>query len=100
MNELVIPRKGIATAAVVGLSAALTAGHMVWPPYDPVYVTSQSSPTFSSFEKTIATENVTTAQSFSQRIATIFASLSEGQDPLGADFEAIWDANLDILYQP
>lgn len=27
------------------------------------------------------------------------AAILEGQGPLGADFEAVWDANVDRLYQ-
>ena len=38
-------------------------------------------------------------QEFSQKIAAIYASLLEDQEPLGAEFEAIWDANTDQLYE-
>ena len=34
-----------------------------------------------------------------QEISQVFASLSEGQEPLGPEFEAVWDENLDVLYQ-
>lgn len=33
-------------------------------------------------------------------LAAVYASLSEGQQPLGADFEAVWDANAEKLYEP
>ena len=39
------------------------------------------------------------AQHVEQEISQVFASLSEGQEPLGSEFEAVWDENLDILYQ-
>ena len=32
-------------------------------------------------------------------IADIFADLAEGQEPLGPEFEAVWDANTDNLYE-
>ena len=31
-------------------------------------------------------------------IATLYSALAQGQKRLGADFEAVWDANVDILY--
>ena len=39
------------------------------------------------------------AQHIEQEISQVFASLSEGQEPLGYEFEAVWDENLDVLYQ-
>ena len=39
------------------------------------------------------------AQHIEQEISQVFASLSEGQEPLESEFEAVWDENLDILYQ-
>ena len=38
-------------------------------------------------------------QHIEQEISQIFVSLSEGQKPLGFEFEAVWDENLDVLYQ-
>lgn len=99
MNEIVLPRKMTATAAIVSFNAALAMGTATWPTHEPVYITSQSIPTFSFFEKNFAIAPVTSSHDFAQEIASIFASLSEGQEPLGAEFEAVWDANLDTLYQ-
>ena len=39
------------------------------------------------------------AQHIEQEISQVFASLSEGQEPLGSEFEAVWDENLDVLYE-
>lgn len=39
------------------------------------------------------------AQYIEQEISQVFASLSEGQEPLGSEFEAVWDENLDVLCQ-
>lgn len=36
---------------------------------------------------------------FARAIASVFAVLSGGQEPLGEDFEAVWDANVDTLYE-
>jgi len=40
-----------------------------------------------------------TSRDFAREIAGLYAGLLEGQEPLGADFEAVWDANVDILYE-
>ncbi len=37
--------------------------------------------------------------SFVREIDRIFVTLSKGQEPLGAEFEAVWDTNVDILYR-
>lgn len=99
MNEIVLPRTMTATAAIVGLNAALAVGNASWPAQEPVYVTSQSNPTFSFYEAEFAVIPTTTSSDFAQEVADIFVSLSEGQEPLGAEFEAVWDENVDALYQ-
>ncbi len=99
MNDIILPKNVTATAAVVGLNAALAVGSATWLEHDPVYVTTQSIPTFSFFEKSLSIAPTTLSHDFAQEIASIFASLSEGQQPLGAEFEAVWDANVDALYQ-
>lgn len=33
-------------------------------------------------------------------LAEIYAGLAKDQEPLGAEFEAVWDANVDDLYEP
>lgn len=99
MNEIVFPRKVTATAAIVGFNAALAVGSATWPAHEPVYQTDQSIPTFSFFEKSLVVAPATNLHDFAQEIASIFADLSDGQKPLGAEFEAVWDANVDLLYQ-
>lgn len=99
MNEIVLSRTVTATAAIVGLNAAIAVGSATWPAHEPAYVTSQSKPTFSFFETACAVVPMTSSHDFAQEIAAIFASLSESQEPLGAEFEAVWDANVDALYQ-
>jgi len=99
MNEIVFARANSATAAVVGLNAALAMGIAAWPAHEPVYVITQSNPTFSFFEAALAVTPKSSSHDFAQDVAAIFASLSEGQEPLGAEFEAVWDENVDALYQ-
>ena len=97
MNKIVHSGKVTASIAIVGINAALAVA--TWPISEPTYVTTQDIPTFSFFAKSIEVPKATNSLDFAQEIASIFASLSDGQQPLGAEFEAIWDNNADALYQ-
>jgi hypothetical protein len=99
MSEIVSYRNVTATAAIVGFNAALAIGASSWPAPEPLYSTIQSNSTYSFFEKSLQVSPATTSPDFANDIAGVFAALSEGQQPLGADFEAVWDANVDALYQ-
>lgn len=99
MNELVQYRTTPSTFAVVGLAAAMAAG-AAWPAYEtPAFVTEHSGSTYSFFEESLTLDEPSTAQGFGREIAAVYASLSEGQEPLGAEFEAVWDANVANLYE-
>lgn len=37
---------------------------------------------------------------FEQQISEVYADLADGQEPLGAEFEAVWSENVDELYEP
>ena len=99
MDEVVQTKTGTATAAFVGLNATLTIGHAVWPTDEPVYVTTQNIPSFSFFKQSITFSKPENTREFAKDITSVFASLSEGQEPLGSEFEAVWDANLAELYE-
>ena len=99
MNEIVIPRKVTATAVIVGLNAALVVGTAVWPAQEPVYVTTQSIPTFSFFDKSVVAYSTPASQDFAREIVGIYTTLSKGQESLGEEFEAVWDANVNSLYE-
>ena len=99
MNEIIPPYTQIATTSVFVLSVPLAVGNTEWPVHESTYSMNQSSPTFSFFEASCAAEPKMTAHDFAQEVSQIFASLSDGQEPLGSEFEAVWDENLDVLYQ-
>ena len=81
---------------MVGLSAALTAGNAVWPhPLPPIVVPIHTTTSYTSLIFT----PVASVDAFVSQIAEIYAALSEGQEPLGPEFEAIWDANVAYLYE-
>lgn len=76
---------------------------VAWPVQDdPVYVV-RHQPTASYSTYGYGLFNFVTPRSisrdFAREIAGLYADLLEGQEPLGADFEAVWDANVDVLYE-
>lgn len=99
MNETVQYQTTLGTFAVVGLTAAIAAG-VTWPIYEtPAFFAEHSRPTYSFFEESLTLAEPSTAQDFGREIVAVYASLSEGQEPLGAEFEAVWDANVADLYE-
>lgn len=85
--------------AVMGISAAMAAGAITWPGRDePPYVLVRS-PSTVSFVDAPRRPAPVQAFNFSREIAQIYADLSAGQEPLGAEFEAAWDAIAPSLYE-
>ena len=39
-------------------------------------------------------------EEFEAHLAEIYAELAKDQEPLGAEFESVWDAHTDDLYEP
>ena len=75
---------------------AISAASPPWPAYlGASYETLHSRPSYCSLN--IVPHVV--KQSFGQQVAEIYALLLEGQEPLGGEFEAIWDANVGSLYE-
>ena len=107
MNDIVqFPKTTTATAATAAVvlsgSFVLSPTQVSWPTQEPKYKISQDTPSFSLNEKRFATSNQqipTIPQDFVIQIETIFSALSRGQEPLGSEFEAVWDANLSELYK-
>jgi hypothetical protein len=98
MNDIVQYRAP--TIMFVGLTAALSAGSANWPdPVSPSFGTAHVGPSYSFFEKSLTFAPVSELTDFASQIAEVYAALSEGQEPLGAEFEAVWDANVAILYE-
>ncbi len=98
MNQIVKSRSIPVNFVAIGLSAAIAAGTATWPARDtPAYVTLRDGSTFSYFEKHLRFGSM--AQDFADGVARVYASLLQGQEPLGAEFEAIWDRNVTKLYE-
>lgn len=96
INEITFPNAASATAAIVGLNAALAIGATAWPPIERTYSLNEAVSTISFFDSSIVEM---TDKGFAREIASVFATISEGQEPLGAEFEAVWDGNVDTLYE-
>ncbi|MCY4031165.1 MAG: hypothetical protein OXF05_03515 [Hyphomicrobiales bacterium] len=57
------------------------------------------APTFSSFAETLVFSEDSDIQEFEQKIASVYAELAKKQKPLGREFEAILNANIERLYK-
>lgn len=104
MNEKIDFRTTLPAAAgtfvVAGLSAVMASGQLTWPlPETPTYTLTQDSSSYSAFEKSLTFASASHNTEFARGIADVYAALTEGQEPLGQEFEAIWDANLTTLYE-
>lgn len=91
----------VSTIAAVGLSAAMSTGQATYPnPARPAYTLNHANSSYSEiYDRAISTASYSQEENFAQAIAKFYIKLSEGQEPLGTEFEAIWDANLDHLYE-
>lgn len=97
MNEVTFP--GVLTATAAAAIVSLNAGSYPggsYPKETKAFVVEQPSPTAGQLTD-LAIEP--TAETFANEIAAVYASLSEEQEPLGKDFEDVWDANVDKLYE-
>lgn len=95
------PSQTAAGTLVVAFSAAMATGQAHWPvPEVPIYIVPQTAGTYSSFvDKAVIVAPKFSSEIFAREIAQVYAALSDGQEPLGAEFEAVWDANVDSLYE-
>jgi hypothetical protein len=92
MGEVFFP--GIVTATAAAALVYLNPGP--YPIDAKAYVVEHPSPTTGHLANLILEP---TTANFANGLAAIYASLSERQEPLGPEFEAVWDANVDKLYE-
>jgi hypothetical protein len=92
-----MPYRNTPSTLMIGITAAaISAANTAWPAYPGAsYETFHSRPSYSS----LRFEPYVVRESFGQQVAEIYALLLERQEPLGGEFEAIWDANVDSLYE-
>lgn len=55
--------------------------------------------TFNLFEEILISREDPDIQKFEQEIASIYATLADGQERLGREFEDVWDENIEQLYE-
>lgn len=89
-----------ATIAIVSFTAVLAAVPATGPVREaPAYFTSHSTSSYSSIEKSFTFSKRPATGDFGQEIAAVYAALSEKQEPLGGEFEDVWDRNVESLYE-
>ena len=70
-----------------------------WPKAaDPPYSNSEQGSSYSSFVNSMARTSIADIE-FARNITALYASLSDGQEPLGREFEEIWDTHAENLYE-
>lgn len=103
MNENTQNHTPSTTAIIVMVAATLVTNntdHATWPvPESTRYIIPHSEQTFSSVGQSLSVKELPVTEDFGQKIGAIYASLLERQEPLGAEFEAVWDKNAAQLYE-
>ncbi len=99
MNKIRFPHVTTDTGTGLGSDTTVDAGTVERPLHEPVVSVNATSPTTKIMEVSFADPLGMPNLDFERELAGIFASLREGQEPLGPEFEAIWEENLDALYQ-
>ncbi len=107
MTDIAQHRATTEPAVMIGIAAAISTGQLdntdrdvYWPSFEaPPFVTNHECRTPSSFEKSLALSKMSAAQDFWRQIAAIYTSVSSDQEPLGTDFEAVWDTNISQLFE-
>lgn len=105
MNNLAyVVQDSFTTLRKIGAAAlAVTAApiEIPWPSGVPVrYTVTDNSPSYSAIAEQIKSSiSDLNSSYFAGRISEFYASLSKGQEPLGFEFESVWDANVDKLYE-
>ena len=99
MNEMMARSTPTSAVIILSIAASVTVGTPTWPELESSYYRNrQSVSSYSAVEsKLSATDSV--AQNFDRDIAEVYVLLSETQEPLGAEFEAVWDARASYLYE-
>ena len=99
MNKISFPHVTTDTGTGLGSDTAVDAGTVERPLHEPVVSVNATSPTTRIAEVSFTNPLGMSRLDFEKELARIFVSLLEGQEPLGREFEAIWEENLDALYQ-
>jgi len=88
------------SAVALGVTAAIASEPTAWPQREPTnYTINKVDSTYSYTENWVDFLSFEESGTFANGIAQIYASLLDGQEPLGSDFEKIWDENTGYLYE-
>jgi len=98
MNDIVSIKSISSTSVLVGAGMAATVA--AWPTQEPaVYEANQNIPTFSFFEASLESDDSFSTNNFAEKIAAVYETLLEGQEPLGREIEEVWDKSIGELYE-
>lgn len=89
------------TTTVVDDAVSALADQAPWPTQESNYKVSQNTPSYSNYIGNLISDYALSVplQIFASQIGMIYSALSDGQEPLGSEFEAVWDAHLHELYE-
>ena len=100
MNEIVHIKSISSTSVLVGAGMAATVVAAAWPAQGPaVLEANQNIPTFSFFNASLESQDNFPGNNFAEKIAAVYETLLEGQEPLGKDIEEAWDKSVGELYE-
>ena len=72
----------------------------VWPKHNaPAYIAPAQDGSFSLYNQEVIFETVLETDKFAGQMAEIYAFFSNNQELLGAEFAAVWDNNIEHLYE-
>ena len=99
MNNIMQSTTPLAVASMSGASGASPAAARAWPGPVPARVIVNRETGTSNFRKNVLLPfDGLSVREFEDEMASIYASLAAGQEPLGEEFESVWDANVLDLY--
>lgn len=102
MNEIIHNQTQASSKGSVALAigAVMATGQAYWPADEPpAYVIDQTIPSYSAVTEKILAESKNPHSTFVDQMASIYATFSQRQQLLGAEFEAAIFDDLDSLYE-
>lgn len=90
----------VPAVAFLGLGAAIAAANGGWPmPDTPTYTAAHARASYSILNDVAVFEFQPSQKSFLDKISSYYAALLANQEPLGAEFENLWNENAAELYE-
>jgi hypothetical protein len=88
------------TVAVVSVGAALAVGPIAWTTSRSYLSTTVPNASSYSYVDAQLIAGATSDTYLMDSIATAYQTLLDAQEPLGVEFERVWEDNISLLYEP